>query len=157
MQWQEKKLQLQILFFLAPVFLVGATSQYDEQAVRCMARNLYHEARSEDRENMIAVGWVVLNRVEHEDFPETVCEVIHEGGESPPCEWSWWCDGESDEPENSAAWVRAERAAQELLGDPPPDPTDGALWFHHVSIEPPGWTQHLRRTVRIGEHVFHRK
>jgi len=144
------------LLVLAWISLSGA-AQYNEKALHCMALNLYHEVRSERRESKIAVGWVVLNRVEDREFPDTVCQVIHEGGESPPCEWSWWCDGESDEPQNATAWAAAQRLARNLLQNPPPDPTRGALWFHHVSVEPPPWAQHFKRTVRIGEHVFYRK
>lgn len=77
----------QQLLVLAWISLSGA-AQYNEKALHCMAFNLYHEVRSERRESKIAVGWVVLNRIEDREFPDTVCEVIHEGGESPPCEWS---------------------------------------------------------------------
>lgn len=141
---------------LACAAAAGAAQQ-EEEALRCMALNLYHETRSQPRHSKVAVAWVVLNRVSHEDFPETVCAVVHEGGESPPCEWSWWCDGEPDEPQNPEAWAETERLARKFLSDPPPDPTEGALWFHHVAIEPPPWTRDLERTVRIGEHVFYRK
>jgi len=144
------------LLLFATFFLLGATHNNDN-AVHCMALNLYHEARSEDRKSKIAVGWVVLNRAKDGEFPDTICEVIHEGGESPPCEWSWWCDGESDKPQNSNAWAAVQRLARKLLRNPPPDPTEGALWFHHVSIQPPPWAAHSERTVRIGDHVFYRK
>lgn len=59
---------------------VAFSDAHEEDAVRCMALNLYWEARSEGREGMLAVGWVVLNRVAHPKFPNTVCGVIQQGG-----------------------------------------------------------------------------
>ena len=140
--------------FLAPVIAVEAVQR---RAGHCLALNLYWEARSEGREGMIAVGWVVLNRVKHAEFPDTVCAVIRQGGETQPCAWSWWCDGKSDQPRNTEVWTRAQRLARRLLGNPPPDPTRGALWFHHVSVKKPAWARHYKRTIRIGKHIFYRK
>lgn len=143
------------LWLLTGVTL-AETSSYDEEEVHCLARNLYWEVRSEDRPSLIAVGWVVLNRVQDPDFPNTACKVVHEGGESAPCEFSWWCDGESDRPQNAAAWDQAQNVALQLLRNPPPDTTDGALWYHHVTVSPE-WASERTRTVRIGEHYFYRK
>lgn len=42
---------------------------------------------------MIGVGWVVLNRKKHAAFPDTIREVVRQGGEDPPCQFSFWCDG----------------------------------------------------------------
>lgn len=102
---------------------------------------------------MIAVGWVVLNRMRSALFPGTPCEVVHQGGEQAPCEFSWWCDGRSDHPRESQSWHRAQIAAADLLIDPPPDPTGGALYYHSTSISRP-WSR--PRTVQIGRHVFYR-
>ena len=58
-----------------------------------MALNMYHEARGEGRLGMLAVGWVVLNRMADKAYPETVAEVIYQG-----CQFSWVCDRRSDWP-----------------------------------------------------------
>ena len=131
--------------------LVMAASMEAEQ--QCLALNLYWEARGEDRQGMIAVGWVVLNRVRSAHFPATPCEVVFQGGERPPCEFSWWCDGKSDRPRDQRSWRRALIAAADLLVNPPPDPTGGALFYHSTTISQP-WNR--SRTVRIGRHVFYR-
>jgi len=120
---------------------------------RCLALNLYWEARGEDRRGMIAVGWVVLNRMRSPHFPATPCGVVYQGGEKPPCEFSWWCDGKSDRPRDPRSWQRALVAAADLLVNPPPDPTGGALYYHSTSIRRP-WSR--VRTVQIGRHVFYR-
>ena len=119
----------------------------------CLALAMYWEAKSEGPEGMLAVAAVVLNRVAHPEFPDTVCGVVKQGGESPPCQFSWWCDGKSDQPTEAHAWATATRIAERALRSPPSDLTDGALFFHNISIETP-WTR--ERTVQIGQHVFYR-
>jgi len=124
----------------------------DAEARHCMALTLYWEARGEGRDGMLAVGWVVLNRVDDDRFPDTVCGVVYQGGETPPCQFSWWCDGRSDRPSSRGQWDVARSLADELLITRPPDRTHGALFFHSASIESP-WRR--TKTARIGNHVFY--
>lgn len=123
--------------------------------VRCLALAMYWEARAEGREGMLAVASVVLNRVGHQGFPDTVCEVVTEGGETPPCQFSWFCDGRSDHPTEARAWRQAEQIATETLRRAPRDLTGGALFFHATSLSDP-WHVERQRTARIGRHVFYR-
>ena len=102
---------------------------------------------------MLAVGSVVLNRVEDERFPDSVCGVVYQGGKKPPCQFSWWCDGKGDRPTSGALWVSSLGLAEELLTARLQDPTGGALFFHSTSIQP-SWRR--ERTTRIGNHVFYR-
>lgn len=128
-----------------------AASMRHEQL--CIAQAMYWEARGEGRRGMIAVGWTVLNRVRSARFPATPCRVVHQGGQRPPCQFSYWCDGRSDRPRDLRSWRLALIIAAQLLYDPPPDPTRGALYFHNRSVRTP---YHRVRTVRIGRHVFYR-
>ncbi len=134
---------------------VAATPAVPFDERHCLALNLYWEARGEGRLGMIAVGWTVLNRVESHQFPSTTCGVIYQGGERPPCQFSWWCDGRSDYPRERDSWLAANALATELLSDPPRDPTGGALFYHAASIDSP-WKRKRTRTVTIGSHVFYR-
>ena len=127
----------------------------NSDAQRCLALNLYWEARGEGREGMYAVGWTVLNRVQSADFPASVCGVIYQGGETPPCQFSWWCDGRSDRPQEWRSWEMALEVSAKLLRSPPPDPTAGALFYHNTSIRSP-WLRTRQRTTQIGQHVFYR-
>lgn len=126
----------------------------DEQH-RCLALAMYFEARNEGPEGMRAVGSVVLNRVESEDFPSTPCEVVKEGGETPPCQFSWWCDGRSDVPRDAELWQTALEVAAALLEDRGEDPTNGALFFHAATIRVP-WRVERTRTAQILGHVYYR-
>ena len=144
-----------IVFALCVLGSPAADAGRLEQQHHCLALTIYWEARGESRQGMLAVGWTVLNRARSPDFPAAPCDVVFEGGEQPPCQFSWWCDGKSDRPRDRDSWVRAQVIAARLLTDPPPDPTRGALFFHSTRIPVP-WAQARTRTARIGNHIFYR-
>jgi N-acetylmuramoyl-L-alanine amidase len=126
-----------------------------ESEARCLALTLYWEAREEGRDGMLAVGWVVLNRLRSAKFPSTICQVVRQGGASAPCQFSFWCDGKPDQPEEGASWTLARSLADELLSASPPDPTRGALRFHRDDVRP-AWSAQHRRTARVGRHIYYR-
>ena len=131
----------------------AAGQEVDAQARNCIALAMYWEARGEGRQGMLAVGSVILNRVADERFPDTACSVVYQGGETPPCQFSWWCDGKSDYPSNRSEWSLALSTAEALLTENPPDATRGALFFHSTSMRSP-WRR--QKTAHIGNHVFYR-
>lgn len=137
------------------VFAEDARAGSLQEEQQCMALALYWEARGETRRGMIAVGWTILNRAQSSEFPATPCGVIYQGGERPPCQFSWWCDGKSDRPRDHDSWVQARVIASQLLTDPPPDPTGDALFYHSTRIAVP-WKRKRTRTARIGNHIFYR-
>jgi N-acetylmuramoyl-L-alanine amidase len=133
--------------------MAATAGQVDDR--QCMAMTLYWEARDEGRAGMIAVGYVVLNRIKSRKFPDDVCTVVKQGGESPPCQFSYWCDGKHDEPAPGKQWNLAQKVAEELLSHPPGDPTGGALFFHSVEDSAP-WQKQRRRTAKIGDHIYYK-
>lgn len=151
-----KRLILPVLLCLtAALYTTDTQARSLEAEHRCLALALYWEARGETRRGMVAVGWTILNRAQSAEFPGTPCGVIFQGGERPPCQFSWWCDGKSDRPRNRDSWIKARVVAAELLMNPPPDPTDRALFFHSAGMDVP-WKRKRTRTARIGNHVFYR-
>jgi len=134
----------------------GATSPTEaaEGELDCLALTLYWEAGDQGRDGMEAVAAVVLNRLEHPEFPDTICGVVEDGGETPPCQFNWWCDGKSDRPVDAGQWALARTLAEEVVSDPPDDPTGSALFFHASGVETP-WRDR-QRTATIGDHVFYR-
>lgn len=129
------------------------TARVDPTSQHCLALTLYWEARGEGRHGMEAVGAVVLNRVADRRFPNTVCGVVYQGGEKPPCQFSWWCDGRSDRPTQRSSWNTSLALASQLLTGTVRDPTHGALYFARKSIRQP--PQRIR-TAQIGNHAFYR-
>lgn len=104
---------------------------------------------------MRAVGWVILNRVASESLPDDVCAVVTDGGETPPCQFSFWCDGLQDQPVEPEPWDLATTVAADMLAEPGADPTEGALYFHAEHVEP-DWAAELEHTVQIGAHLYYR-
>jgi len=125
----------------------------DTRSLHCLAKAMYWEARGEGEDGMLAVSAVILNRVKDERFPDTVCAVIYEGGEAPPCQFSWWCDGKSDYPTDRAQWGEILELSYTYLATRPEDTTEGAVFYHATSIQNP-WRREL--TAHIGNHIFYR-
>jgi N-acetylmuramoyl-L-alanine amidase len=144
-----------LLCLMAPLYAHDTQARSLEAEHQCLALALYWEARGEARHGMVAVGWTILNRAQSSEFPSTPCAVVYQGGERPPCQFSWWCDGKSDQPRDRDSWIQARVIAAELLMNPPPDPTGRALFYHSTRIRVP-WKRKRTRTARIGNHIFYR-
>lgn len=125
-------------------------------SLRCLALNIYWEARSEPVDGQIAVAAVTLNRMQDHRFPDNVCDVVRQGGEvrRHRCQFSWWCDGKKDEPLELNAWHRANTLARLAMNDVLEDPTDGALWYHADYVDP-FWADAKVKLTKIGRHIFY--
>ncbi|MGI9327907.1 MAG: cell wall hydrolase [Pseudomonadales bacterium] len=131
------------------------TAQWNKEEQQCLALSMYWEAKAEGNAGMLAVGHVILNRVAHERFPSAPCAVVFQGGEKPPCQFSWYCDGKSDRPTEPHNWATARLLAAELLQGKHKDSTGSALFFHGKGMKNP-WRIPRTRTVTIGNHVFYK-
>ena len=136
-----------------------------ETAFMCMALNIYHEAKNQSMLGQIAVGQVVMNRVEDTRFPDNVCDVVTEavtykGTDKPvihKCQFSWYCDGKKDTPNlKSDEWYNAKRYARMVLyGTITLDFTEGATHYHATYVRP-AWAKTKTKTTRIDRHIFYR-
>ena len=136
-----------------------------ETAFMCMALNIYHEAKFQSMLGQIAVGQVVMNRVEDSRFPDNVCDVVtqavtYKGTDKPvlhKCQFSWYCNGESDELKyDSEEWWNAQEYASIVLsGTIALDVTEGATHYHATYVRP-AWAKTKTRTTRIDRHIFYR-
>lgn len=126
--------------------------------LKCLALNIYFEARGEPTAGKIAVGHVVLNRVADRRFPKQICSVVRQGGEirRNRCQFSWWCDGRSDEPRDQQAWRESVLIAALINRGATSDPTRGSLWYHATYVKP-GWARQMKKRVKIGKHIFYVK
>jgi hypothetical protein len=129
-----------------------------DKELRCLALNIYFEARGESDAGRSAVGHVVMNRVSDPRFPTTVCGVIQQGGETVRhrCQFSWWCDGRSDRPLDRRSWAAAETIARNVYWGLSEDPTRGALWYHADYVAP-YWSKAFAKGPTIGRHVFYQQ
>lgn len=132
----------------------------------CLAKNIYFESANQPDAGRVAVAQVVLNRVEDLQFPNSICEVVYQAktrtnwkGEEVPilnkCQFSWFCDGKSDEPTDSITWMQSIRIADQVMFDLNFDLTEGALYYHTIQIDP-YWNDYLTPTVIINDHIFYK-
>lgn len=144
------------LFSSTGNFITHEMSETESRELRCLALNVYWEARSEPIAGQFAVAAVTLNRAEDPRFPQDVCEVVRDGGEAQRhrCQFSWWCDGKQDTPLEKRAWNRAMMVARLVYAGAVSDPTNGALWYHADYVEPT-WAKVKSATARIGRHIFY--
>jgi len=124
-------------------------------AITCLSRTIYWEAKGEPGAGMEAIANVVMNRLGHEGFPDTICEVVRQGREQGTCQFSWWCDGRSDDAEDEKPYAIAKEIARKALNRQLADRTGGAMYFHQQQLSP-DWAAEYIRTVTVGDHVFYK-
>ncbi|PYC32364.1 cell wall hydrolase [Pseudomonas protegens] len=126
-----------------------------DDAITCLSRTLYWEAKGGESADMEAVADVVMNRLGHEGFPSTVCEVVKQGSEKSPCQFSWWCDGRPDQVQEEGRYSLAKEIARKALNQQLQDRTGGALYFHDRSVSPQ-WAKSYIKTTEIGLFLFYK-
>ena len=111
--------------------------------INLLAMVINGEARGESFEGQVAVGAVILNRVRHPSFPDTLREVIYEKGA-----FTAVTDGQI----NKKVTQSSIRAAQAALGGK--DPTNGAVFYYNPETATCKWIRTRKVIKRIGNHVF---
>lgn len=126
-----------------------------DDAITCMARSIYWEAKGKDTDDMAAVANVVMNRLGHAGFPDTVCAVVKQGSETKSCQFSWWCDGRPDTVQEETQYALAKEIARKALNKQLPDRTGGAMYFHDRTVKP-DWAKEYIKTAEIGMFRFYK-
>jgi spore germination cell wall hydrolase CwlJ-like protein len=145
--------------FASPAF-AGQSAEQKRAAkeLRCLALNIYFEARGEPAEGQLAVAMVTMNRLKSRYFPNSVCGVVWQKRQ-----FSWTHDGKSDRPTDRRAWKLANKIARfayqryaklsarlrKAL-----DITRGALHYYAPNLAAPYWAKVHAVTREIGGHVF---
>ncbi len=137
-----------------PIFARG-TSLDQGRALQCLTAAIYYEAASEPDAGQRAVAQVVLNRVAHPAWPNTVCGVVYQGSERPGCQFSFACDGSLARKPVAAFWERARRVAADALAGYVYAPV-GLATHYHTSAVHPYWADSLNFIGTIGAHRFYR-
>lgn len=124
---------------------LGITSSggYNSSDYELLARIISAEARGESYLGQVAVGAVVLNRVEHPSFPDTVSGVVYQNGA-----FSCLYDGQFYEPIADSAYSAARDALNGL------DPSGGAIYYYNPTVATNKWIFSRPVITTIGDHVF---
>ena len=158
-------------------FMVATTSvdmpevnAFRNQEAVCLAKNMYYEARNQGLAGQLAVSLVVMNRVKDDRYPNTICEVVEQGPVRESwkkngvfylirnrCQFSWYCDGKSDEPKEPTTYGRLLDLSLDLVYDDLQvvDFTEGATHYHADYVFP-AWRKSKTKTVEIADHIFYR-
>ncbi len=121
----------------------GGASSGSSGDIDLLARLISAESRGEPYEGQVAVGAVVLNRVSHASFPNSISGVIYQPGA-----FSCLDDGQFDEPVAESAY----RAAQDALNGW--DPSSGAIYYFNPNTATSAWIWSRPAIVTIGKHMF---
>ena len=148
-----KILFLTLLLFVSPVTLSDEGTiqdkqnmvQYITEHVECMAKAIYFEARGEGQRGMVAVGHVVLNRVNSPKYPSDICDVVYQRHQ-----FSWTKN--PPKVTNPTLMTKAKSIAMSILRGDTKDPTKGSMYFHSSAIDP-GWNKKPKAV--IGNHIFY--
>jgi len=125
------------------------------RAQQCLTMAIYYEAATEPDAGQRAVAQVVLNRVAHPAYPDTVCGVVFQGSERRTgCQFSFTCDGSLARKPARMWWDRAAKVAREALAGAVYTPVGLATHYHTVQIHP-YWADSLRAVGVIGNHIFY--
>lgn len=125
------------------------------RALDCLTAAVYYEARSEPDTGQRAVAQVVLNRVAHPAYPNTVCGVVYQGSQRKTgCQFTFTCDGSLARRPDPMFWERARQVALAALGGYVHRPAGLATHYHTVQIYP-YWAPSLNYLGTIGAHRFY--
>lgn len=126
------------------------------RALDCLTAAIYYEAASEPDQGQRAVAQVILNRVAHPAFPNTVCGVVYQGSErTTGCQFSFTCDGSLARIPNRMFWARAMDVARAALSGYVERSVGLATHYHTIAVHP-AWDAEMNRINVIGAHIFFR-
>ena len=139
---------------IAAIVLMASSTLVMADEVRCLATNIYWEARNQSIQGMYAVADVTLNRVKDDRWPSTVCGVVKQRRKGV-CQFSWFCDGKPDQPRTKAsynlahmiAWVRYKQKDSPVL-------PSNIYWYHAITVNP-YWADAYSHHTTIGDHLFY--
>jgi hypothetical protein len=128
-----------------------------DRALQCLTEAIYYEARSESEDGQRAVAQVVLNRVRHPSYPNSVCGVVYQGSaRTTGCQFTFTCDGSMYGAVDPYAWETARRIATAALRGSVYRPVGLALNYHTTAIRP-YWAPSLEPQAVVGAHIFYRR
>ena len=123
----------------------------------CLAEALYFEARGEPITGQLAVGEVILNRVEDSRYPSSICKVINQGtGRRFACQFTYTCDGKLETVHERKAYEMALKLAKILITTHDRKLTKGSTHYHSNYVNPK-WSKKFERLAKYGRHIFYRQ
>ncbi len=120
-----------------------ASNGFNSSEVYLLAKTIYAEGRGEPYTGQVAIGAVVLNRVRHPSFPNTISGVVYQKHA-----FTAVSDGQINLTPNETAM----RAAQDAINGW--DPSGGAIYYYNPAVATSSWIFDRQTVTVIGKHVF---
>ena len=151
-----------VMASLAMSYEIETGHSVNETELKCMAENIYFEGRAEPMMGKVAIGKVVMNRIDSDRHPNDICGVVHEGphreswktrGKNVPeedrkffpirnkCDFSWYCDGKKD-----IVWVS--------YIDGTPIDSNATAWRDSINVALFVMTGELRDVTNGADHYY---
>ncbi|MGB5078001.1 MAG: cell wall hydrolase [Sphingorhabdus sp.] len=125
-------------------------------AIDCLTSAIYYEAGNETGQGQKAVAQVILNRVRHPAFPNSICGVVYQGSErSTGCQFTFTCDGSLSRRPARDRWENARLVAIGAISGAV-EPSVGMATHYHANYVLPYWAPSLDKISQIGSHIFYR-
>ncbi|GMN03940.1 cell wall hydrolase [Erythrobacter sp. MTPC3] len=140
---------------LAAYAPIAAQSASYPAALKCLTQAVYYEAANEPRDGKRAVAQVVLNRMRHPAYPNSVCGVVYQGVNARVCQFSFTCDGALTRSPLRAQWLASEEVARDALSGKQMKNV-GTATHYHADYVVPKWAYTLSKLDVIGRHIFYR-
>ena len=151
-----------VMASLAMSYEIETGHSVNQTELKCMAENIYFEGRAEPMMGKVAIGKVVMNRIDSDRHPNDICGVVHEGphreswktrGKDVPeqdrkffpirnkCDFSWYCDGKKD-----IVWVS--------YMDGTPIDSNATAWRDSINVALFVMTGELRDVTNGADHYY---
>ncbi|WP_435417880.1 cell wall hydrolase [Parerythrobacter aurantius] len=141
--------------YLSAYSPMGQQSTQYGMALRCLTQAIYYEAANEPEDGKKAVAQVVMNRMRHPAYPDSVCGVVYQGANARVCQFSFTCDGALLRRPMQRQWDESARIARLALAGEQFTPV-GTATHYHADYVLPKWAFTLEKLKVIGAHIFYR-
>jgi spore germination cell wall hydrolase CwlJ-like protein len=141
-------------------------NKYDQvsftEQEECLAEAIYFESRGEPFLGQVAVGVVIMRRVQSPRFPSNICDVVHDGvyWEGNPvrnkCAFSYYCDGKPETIYEMEEYMTVLNASQLVLNGIVVDNMEDVLFYHATYVNP-SWAKKMTLVFQIGKHKFYKE
>lgn len=126
-----------------------------QREIVCLARNIYFESGNEPFKGKLAVAQVTVNRLQSQQFPDSICAVVHQKTRhegTTVCQFSWVCNP-NQKIRYPELYAESLRAARRVLVEGYRMPELRGAKFFHADYVNPGWNRPIK--ARIGRHIFY--
>lgn len=122
----------------------------------CLSKAIYYESSTQSRKGKEAVAKVILNRLNSEKFPNSICGIVKEERKKNKCQFTPFCDKNKTKPKGKN-WNESKVVANNALSGNlklVPKTLNNALYFHSDEIKP-NWSKKMILVARIDDHLFY--